>query len=158
MSKLWRKVVRFGGIRDMASDGWTPGEAAQLVDSWPSLRSVDLSLVVSVAVAVRRQARADVAHVTAWTHALIEALPDGQSRPRDLAREEVEAHRQSGEPFGLPDLPGQYVRVIGSSTFALAALAGGLSLADARRDAVAGTLDLEQLRLTAARRGIHLPA
>jgi hypothetical protein len=140
----------------MARDGWTPDEVAQLVDSWPNVTTVGLSVLVSLAAAVRRSVGGDIRHVVAWTHALATDESADRFRPRALVVEELHSAKHAG-PTSLPELAGRYSAAAGSSELGLAALAAGLSIAETNIRATNGSLDLGELRQLAAARGVDLP-
>ena len=153
LSKLNRRWMKSA---DMARDGWTPDEVARLVESWPNVGSVGLSLLVSLSVAVRRRVGGDVGHVVAWTHALATDEAPGRFPPRTLGAEELQSARDSA-PTSLPDLAERYSAAAGSSDLGLAAAAAGLSITQTETRATSGSLDLGELRQLAAARGVDLP-
>lgn len=126
------------------------------MDSWPNVGTVGLSVVVSIATAIRGRVGGDVEHVLTWTHALATDEAPGRLRPRELVVEQLQLARET-VPTSLPDLAERYSAAAGSSELGLAALAAGLTVAQTTTGATRGTLDADQLRRTAAARGIELP-
>jgi hypothetical protein len=156
LSKLNRRWMKSADLADMARDGWTPDEVARLVESWPNVGSVGLSLLVSLSVAVRRRVGGAVGHVVAWTHALATDEAPGRFRSRALGAEELRSARDSART-SLPDLAERYSAAAGSSDLGLAAAAAGLSITQTETRATSGSLDLGELRQLAAARGVDLP-
>jgi hypothetical protein len=157
LAKLNRRVVKFGGLRDLVSDGWTPEEVARLVESWPNLKTTSLAIVLSLAVSIRRAGSDDLDHVIVWTHACVEGVPGGRSGPRKLVIDELNTLRERGEHLAFPDVAGRYRQAARSSTLGLAALAAGLSIDETERGAADDSLDPVALRRMAADRGVELP-
>lgn len=156
LSTLHGRWVKFGGLADLVRDGWAPDDVARLVASWPDLGRLDLSLLIQLAVSVRRRVGGDIAHVIAWTRALATDEAPGRFRPRELATTELQSARQA-TAASLPELAERYAVAAGSPNLGLAGLSAGLSVNETRDRNDRGTLDAAELRAVAASRGLYLP-
>lgn len=120
--------VQFG-FGEMGREGWTEAEISSVVDSWPDTTYLPLTMIVSLAGAIRRGAIGDIDEVIAWTHALLESRSGGKIAPRQLVRTELAAAGLGRDPVDAITL---WTEAAGSQRQGLAALRQGLTIAETR--------------------------
>jgi hypothetical protein len=122
-------IVQFGGLGTLAAQGWTSAEVNRVVDAFPAAPYLSLTMLVSLAGALREHGVPEVDDVIAWLRVMFESAPDGQLMPRKVIRDEVlHAHRPDG--LGMPAVPALWTQAAGSAQAGLAALDAGLTLAE----------------------------
>jgi hypothetical protein len=123
-------LVQFGGLEVLATQGWTADEVNQVIDAFPDTAYRSLTLVVSLAGAIRQHGVAEVDDIIAWLRAIFEVRPNHPVVARRVVREEVARARQRGDRSGMPAVPKMWAEAAGSPQAGLAAIRAGLTLAE----------------------------